>query len=108
PQFYHSQHRNVPALRKAHPEPLAEMSRALAAEVSLRDGQQAIIETHVGAAVFKAKISEAIHPLTVSIPHGWAGPHNANWLIDDVACDPLAATPPFRDMRCRMKRFEGR
>ncbi|HUS69823.1 MAG TPA: molybdopterin-dependent oxidoreductase [Anaerolineae bacterium] len=108
PQFYHSQHRNVPALRKAHPEPLVEMSRALAAEVGLRDGQQAIIETHVGTAVFKAKISEAIHPLTVSIPHGWAGPHNANWLVDDVACDPLAGTPPFRDMRCRVKKFEGR
>jgi anaerobic selenocysteine-containing dehydrogenase len=108
PQFYHSQHRNVPALRKAHPEPLAEISRALAEEVDLRDGQQAIIETRVGAAKFKVRISEAIHPRTVSIPHGWAGPYNANWLVDDVACDPLAGTPPYRDMRCRVKRYEGR
>jgi anaerobic selenocysteine-containing dehydrogenase len=108
PQFYHSQHRNVPALRKAHPEPLAEISQSLAAEAGLRDGQQAIIETRVGTAKFKVKISEAIHPRTVSIPHGWAGLHNANWLVDDMACDPLAGTPPFRDMRCRLKRVEGR
>jgi anaerobic selenocysteine-containing dehydrogenase len=108
PQFYHSQHRNVPPLRKAHPEPLAEMSPALAAQLGLRDSQQATIETHVGSATFKVKISEAIHPRTVSIPHGWAGPHNANWLVDDVACDPLAGTPPFRDMRCRVKKSEER
>ena len=108
PQFYHSQHRNVPALRKAYPEPLAEMSRTLAEELGFRDGQQATIETHVGAADFKVKVSEAIHPLTVSIPHGWAGRQNANWLVDDMACDPLAGTPPYRDMRCRVKKSEGR
>jgi anaerobic selenocysteine-containing dehydrogenase len=105
PQFYHSQHRNVPALRKAHGEPLAEMSRTLASQIGVEDGDEVSIQTHVGSAPFKVKVTEDIHPLTISIPHGWPGIHNANWLVDDLACDPLAATPPFRDMRCRVRKL---
>jgi anaerobic selenocysteine-containing dehydrogenase len=105
PQFYHSQHRNIPTLRKAHPEPLAEISPHLAEEVGVGDGDQVKLETAVGATVFRAKVTENIHPRTVSIPHGWAGGSNANWLIDDISCDPLAATPPYRDMRCRVERL---
>jgi len=105
PHFYHSQHRNVPALRKAHPEPLAEISQSLASKLCVNDGDEVSIETHVGAAAFKAKVTTDIHPLTVSIPHGWAGAHNANWLVDDLDCDPLSATPPFRGMRCRVRKL---
>jgi anaerobic selenocysteine-containing dehydrogenase len=104
PHFYHSQHRNIPILRKAHPEPLAEISQALAAEIGVADGEDVKIETRVGTSLFKVKISTDMHPRTVSIPHGWAGAHNANWLIDDLAYDPLAATPCYRDMRCRMEK----
>jgi len=104
PHFYHSQHRNIPALRKAHPEPLAHISRALAAEIGVADGEEVKIQTRVGASVFEVKVSGSIHPWTVSIPHGWAGAHNANWLIDDLSCDPLAATPSYRDMRCRVEK----
>jgi anaerobic selenocysteine-containing dehydrogenase len=104
-QFYHSQHRNVPALRKAHREPLAEMSPALATQIGVEDGEEASIETRVGSAPFKVRVTEDIHPLTVSIPHGWPGAQNANWLVDDLACDPMAATPPFRDMRCRVRKL---
>ena len=105
PHFYHSQHRNIPALRKAHPEPLAEICQSLASELRVEDGIEVRIETRVGAAAFKVKVTDAIHPLTVSIQHGWPGAHNANWLVDDLACDPLAATPPFRDMRCRVRKL---
>jgi anaerobic selenocysteine-containing dehydrogenase len=105
PHFYHSQHRNIPTLRKAHPEPLAEINRTLASKLGIGDGDEMRIETCVGSADFKAKVTEAIHPLTISIPHGWRGAHNANWLVDDLACDPLAATPPFREMRCRVQRL---
>ncbi len=104
PHFYHSQHRNIPALRKAHPEPLAEISQALASELGVADGEEVRIETRVGASIWKVRVSEGIHPRTVSIPHGWAGAHNANWLIDDLAYDPLAATPPYRDMRCKVEK----
>lgn len=102
PHFYHSQHHNITSLRRAHPEPLAEISQALAEEIGVTDGDEVKIETRVGSAVFKAKVTDGIHRRTVSIPHGWAGAHNANWLIDDLPCDPLSATPPYRDMRCRV------
>jgi anaerobic selenocysteine-containing dehydrogenase len=105
PQFYHSQHRNIPRLRRAHPEPLAEMSRALAADIGVDDGDEVKLETRVGAASFRVKVTDSIHPRTVSIPHGWPGAHNANWLIDDLSCDPLAATPPYRDMHCRVHKL---
>jgi len=105
PQFYHSQQRNIPNLRRAHPEPLAEMSPTLASDIGVSDGDEVKLETTVGAAVYRAKVVDGIHPRTVSIPHGWTGAHNANWLIDDLSCDPLAATPPFRDMHCRVERL---
>lgn len=104
PHFYHSQHRSIPALRKAHPEPVAEISQALATEIDASDGEKVRIQTRVGACVFEVKVSDGLHPRTVSIPHGWAGPHNANWLIDDLCYDPLAGTPCYRDMRCRLEK----
>jgi len=104
PHFYHSQHRNIPTLRKAYPLPLAELSQAQASEIGVAHGEEVRIKTRVGAAVFKAKVTEAIHPGTVSIPHGWAGEHNANWLIDDLSCDPVAAAPPYRDMGCLVEK----
>ncbi|HJX39536.1 MAG TPA: molybdopterin-dependent oxidoreductase, partial [Anaerolineae bacterium] len=105
PQFYHSQHRNIPALRKAHPQPLAEIGRAITEEVGVSEGDEISIVTSAGTASFRAKLTDSIHPLTVSIPHGWAGKQNANWLVDDLAGDPLAATPPYRDMRCRVEKL---
>jgi anaerobic selenocysteine-containing dehydrogenase len=104
PHYYHSQHRNIAALRRAHPQPVAEVSQALAAELGLANGEEVKIETPVGAAIFRAKVSQGLHSLTVSIPHGWGGGLNANWLVDDLACDPLAGTPPYGDMRCRLER----
>ena len=105
PQFYHSQHRNIPALRKAHPQPLAEIGRAIAEEVGVSEGEEISIVTTTGTASFTAKPTDNIHPRTVSIPHGWPGKQNANWLVDDLAVDPLAATPPYRDMRCRVEKL---
>ncbi len=102
--YCHSQGRNIPSLRRAHPEPLAEIGRDLAAETGVRDGDEVKIETRVGACHFKARVSQGLHPRTVSIPHGWTGPHNANWLTDDLSYDPLAGTPAYRDMRCRVER----
>jgi len=104
PQFYHSQHRNIPSLGKAHPHPVAELSPAVAGTVGFSDGDEVRIVTTVGAATFRARISDGIHPLTVSIPHGRPGRQNANWLVDDLAVDPLAATPAYRDMRCRVEK----
>ncbi len=104
PHFYHSQHRNIPALRKANPEPLAEISQTLATEIGVTDGEEVRIETRVGASFFKVKVSEGMHPRTVSIPHGWPGALNANWLIDDLSYDPLAAAPSYRDTRCRVEK----
>jgi anaerobic selenocysteine-containing dehydrogenase len=102
PHFYHSQHRTIPALRKAHAEPVAEMSPALACEIGVADGEDVRIQTQVGVRVFKARLVDGIHSRTVSIAHGWPGQHNANWLVDDLSCDPLSGAPPYRDMRCRV------
>lgn len=74
-------------------------------EVGVSEGEEIGIVTATGTACFRAKLTDSVHPLTISIPHGWPGKQNANWPVDDLAMDPLAATPPYRDMRCRVEKL---
>lgn len=72
-------------------------------EVGVSEGEEISIVTATGTACFRAKLTDSIHPLTVSIAHGWPGAQNGNSPVDDLAMDPLAATPPYRDMCCRVE-----
>jgi len=101
--FMHSQGRNVESLRSQQREPLAEVGEAVAREVGLAGGEWIEVRTVTGAAVFKAVVSANIHARTVSVPHGWRGRHNANWLTDDATVDPIAGTPAYRDLRCAVR-----
>ncbi len=102
--FSHSQHRNIPALLSLQPEPLAEVGRTVAKETGVRDGEWIEVRTTTGSAIFKVAVSDKLHPRTVSVPHGWRGKHNANWLTDDSTYDPIAGTPAYKDLRCRVSK----
>ena len=100
--FCHSQHRNIPILRQLQPEPLAEIGATVVQETGVSDGEWVEIQTATGSAIFKAMVSNRIHPRTVSVPHGWTGEYNANWMTDDMLCDPVVGTPAYKGRTCRV------
>ena len=105
--FTHSQHRNLPALRRLCPEPEAEISPELAGSTGVADRDPLRIETVWGAMELPVRVVVGMNPVTVSIPHGWAGPHNANRLLGLANRDPISATPAYKAVPCRVARDEG-
>jgi len=101
--FYHSQHRNIPELLKLCPCPVAEIPQEIASRLDVTEGDVAVIETKWGKLKIKVTIVEGMNPLTVSIPHGWAGGANANYLIGDDARDTIAGTPAYKAVPCRIR-----
>lgn len=101
--FMHSQGRNLEGAPAVPREPLAEVGLTVAREVGLTGGEWIEVRTSMGAAVYKAVVSPDIHPRTVSVPHGWRGRSNANWLTDDALVDLIAGTPAYKDLRCAVR-----
>ena len=106
PVFTHSQLRNIPALRKQMPEPLAEINDKTAGRLGLDDGCIIKIESAKGVVQMRAKVTHDIHPRVVSIQHGWSGEANANLLTDDMVRDPISGYPSLRSVPVRLKKLE--
>ena len=114
-QYYHSQGRQIAALRAVAPEPLLEMHGATAAAAGLAAGDYAWVETVRGRMRLKVRTRDTMHPKVVSVPHGWwlpeqPGPdHRAmevcvNVLTDDdpESCDPAFGGSPLKGLLCRV------
>ena len=73
-EFFHSEGRQIPALRERVPDPLVEIHPDTATDAGIEDGDWVRIETpqvkgeHVR---FKAKVTENVHPKMVHARHGW-------------------------------------
>lgn len=103
-QYFHSQQRNVKGLRKACPDPIAEIEKEAAVKLGIKDGDWVIIESPRGSIKMKAKFNPDMFPSTVWIPHGWSGESNANILTDDMARDPISGNSNYRSFLCRIKK----
>jgi anaerobic selenocysteine-containing dehydrogenase len=103
--FTHSQWRNLPSLRKYMPQPLVEINLKTAKDLGIADGDLVTVESLRGSIRLNAKVTEDIHPMVVSIQHGWSEA-NANILTDDEARDPVSAYPGFRSVLCRVAKVE--
>ncbi len=104
--YTHSRHRNLPSLRKAEPEPLAEIHPATAGDYGIGEGETVEVSTLRGRIRLKARLTQHIRPDTVSLLHGWEQA-NANLLTDDAGCDPIVACPPLRSGLCKIARIQG-
>ncbi|MDF1555224.1 MAG: molybdopterin-dependent oxidoreductase [Deferrisomatales bacterium] len=100
--YTHSQHRNIPRLRRRCPEPVAELAPELAATLELAEGDTIQVETALGAVALPVSIAAGMNPNTVSILHGWGGKYNSNRLISLDRYDPLSATPAYKAVPCRI------
>lgn len=101
-QYTHSQFRNVQALHKAAPEPLAEIHPDTAGEYGITNGDMISIETRKGKIKMKARTTEDMVQGVVGIPHGWSEA-NANVLTELEPHDPVTGYTELKALLCRIK-----
>jgi anaerobic selenocysteine-containing dehydrogenase len=103
PQYTHTQFRNIPSLRKAAPEPLAEMNPETAKQYGITEGDMISIETPKGKIAMKAHTAEELSPGIVSIPHGWSEA-NSNELTSLDVRDPITGYTEMKALLCRIQK----
>ena len=90
-----TQTRHVDELRRAAPEPLAEMHPATAKQHKLSDGARVTLATRRAAATFTLKVTPAIREDTVFVPFHWGGAQSINRLTN-AAVDPVSGMPELK------------
>jgi anaerobic selenocysteine-containing dehydrogenase len=116
-QYYHSQGRQIPSLRRLAPEPLLEIHTDTAMALGIAAGERVWVETVRGRLNLKVHIHDRTHPKVVTLPHGWwfpeqAGPDHgvlqvcATVLTDDdpETCDLAFGGSQLKGLLCRVYR----
>jgi anaerobic selenocysteine-containing dehydrogenase len=123
PQYLHSQHRAVQAIRKTMPAPTAELHPETAAQYGVQHGAWIVIETPRGRVRAQAEVTSAIAPGVVCGSHGWweaceslgigaLDPFdergaNLNLLVHADLKDPISGGLPHRSSLCRLRPVEA-
>jgi anaerobic selenocysteine-containing dehydrogenase len=113
--FRHSGGKQIPSLRKLHPEPIVLIHPETGKKNGITDGSWVVIEAALGRITQKATFDSAIDPGVVSADYGWWTPEsseeklfgwqdsNVNILIDDgIAVGREMGTPRLRGVPCRI------
>jgi anaerobic selenocysteine-containing dehydrogenase len=120
--FVHSQQRALPSLRKAAPEPTADIHPDTAACYAVKNKQWMIVESPCGAIKVKARVTTNIIPGVICCQHGWwqnckeldlpgydpYDGHGANpaMLVGTELSDPISGSLPHRSYLCRVRPAE--
>jgi anaerobic selenocysteine-containing dehydrogenase len=120
--YIHSQLRGLSSLRKASPEPSADIHPDTAKPYGITDKQWMIVESPRGSIRAKARVTDAITPGVVCCQHGWwqdckdlklpgydaYGKTSANpgLLIGSDLADPISGSLPHRSYLCRVRPAE--
>jgi len=117
--FIHSQQRALTTLRKAAPEPSADIHPESAHRYGVQNKTWMVVETPRGTITVKARVTPDIIPGVVCIQHGWwqackelnlpgydpydrSGANPAVLIGDDLA-DPISGSLPHRSYLCRIR-----
>ena len=112
-QFFCSEHRQIPQLRKGHPDPIVEINPDTAADLTIEEGDWVWIETARGRIQQKARLTH-IHPKVVNVQYGWwfpeeEGPEYGVWksnanVLTSIAppYDPAMGTYQLRALLCKV------
>jgi anaerobic selenocysteine-containing dehydrogenase len=120
--FIHSQQRALPSLRKAAPEPMADIHPDSAARFGIENKQWMVVESPCGAVKVRARVTPNIVPGVVCCQHGWwqackelelpgydpyadDGANPATLIGTDLA-DPISGSLPHRSYLCRVRPAE--
>jgi anaerobic selenocysteine-containing dehydrogenase len=120
--FIHSQQRALPSLRKASPDPTADIHPDSAARFGVTNKQWMIVESPRGAIKVRARVTPNIVPGVVCCQHGWwqackelklpgytpydADGANPSTLIGTDLADPVSGSLPHRSYLCRVRPAE--
>jgi anaerobic selenocysteine-containing dehydrogenase len=72
--YRHSRDRQIPSLRRRHPDPVVRLQSQAAEKLGIRDGDQVFIETSRGRIQQRAQLINDIDPRYVEIDYGWYFP----------------------------------
>lgn len=101
--FYHSQHRNIPALLKKSPCPVVEISPKDAIRKGIKDGEPVRIFSPRGSVTAKAMFVNGLGRGLLAMTHGWSN-SNINELTDDGFLDPISGFPAYRGFLCNIEK----
>jgi anaerobic selenocysteine-containing dehydrogenase len=121
-QFCHSQHRNLPRLRRHSPDPTVELHPSAAQARGIAADDWVVVETPNATMRARAHLNPALAPDVLSAQFGWwqqceplglpgyaaegHGSANYNNLIDAGAADPISGTMALRSYVCEVRRVE--
>jgi anaerobic selenocysteine-containing dehydrogenase/Fe-S-cluster-containing dehydrogenase component len=102
PYYSNAKHRDLPWLRRFHPEPTVRLHPSDAATRGLKAGDKVRVTAPVNdtGIVLTLKTSETIKPGMIDILHGWEQA-DANELITRDF-DPISGFVPFREGLCEV------
>ena len=99
PYFKHSRDRQIPPLRKMHPEPVVIINAAEAQKLGIKDGDIVFVETRRGKIRQKAKLSGDIDKRLIAIDYGWYFPEKKGHQLMGWAASNIniltSNDPPF-------------
>lgn len=116
-EYYHSQGRQIPSLRKLVPDPLVELNPETANKLGFEDGDWLWIETPQvkGERVrMRLRVTDRVHPKMVMARHGWWFPEkpdpehgcfdsNINVILtDDPPREPICSSVRTRGTLCKI------
>jgi anaerobic selenocysteine-containing dehydrogenase len=120
--YVHSQQRALPSLRKASPEPSADINPETAARYGIKNKQWMIVESPRGAIKVKARVTPNIVAGVICVQHGWwqackelelpgyspydSSGANPGTLIGADLSDPVSGSLPHRSYLCRVRAAE--
>jgi anaerobic selenocysteine-containing dehydrogenase len=104
--YVHTRFRNIPALQKFEPEPLARLHPREAQSRKIEDGDLVSVQSPNGMIKVKAKVTDEISPGVVIIDFGWGNPGDqgpdVNILTSDKDRDPVSCSTPNRRFHCQV------
>ena len=121
--FCHSQHRQIPSLRKRESHPSVELAPETAEAQGLEAGDWVELETSYGRARMRVRLNKTLHPRVVRASYGWwqantklglpgydpftdAG-SNYNLLVGTDRLDPVSGAAAHRSTSCRLNALAG-
>ncbi len=84
--MFHSEHRNIPRLRAAHPDPTIQVNDKALKKLGIEPGSWVRVENHLGKCKARIEATPVLPETMASIDHGWwlpeADPENLYDILD--------------------------